>query len=68
MEHIKLYTITSCIECLKIKQQMVLKNISFEEVNILEQPERQEELIKLAGELNVPFLVEGDRSISLDNM
>ncbi|WP_165995690.1 hypothetical protein [Bacillus sp. Cs-700] len=45
MEHIKLYTITYCIECLKINQQMVFH-----------------------GELNVPFLVEGDRSIALDNM
>lgn len=68
MEQIKLYTITSCMECLKTKQQLGLKNIPFEEVNILEQPERQEELIRLAGELYAPFLVEGDLSISLENL
>ena len=68
MEQIKLYTITSCIRCLKTKQQMMLKNIPFEEVNVFEQPERQEELIKLAGEFYVPFLVEGDRPISLENL
>ncbi|QHA92000.1 glutaredoxin domain-containing protein [Bacillus sp. N1-1] len=55
MEQIKLYTITSCMEWLKTKQQLGLKNVPFEEVNILEQPERLEELIRLAGELYVPF-------------
>ncbi|MFK3959059.1 glutaredoxin family protein [Guptibacillus hwajinpoensis] len=68
MEQITLFTITSCIDCYKMKQHLKVKNIPFEEVNLMEQPDRQDELIKVAGEFNVPFLVGGKKALSLEDL
>ncbi|WP_270182366.1 glutaredoxin family protein [Alkalihalobacillus sp. CinArs1] len=64
MEHIRLYTITSCIECEKTKRLLKQSGISFDEVNVLEQPERQEDLYQLAGEFLVPLLVYNNKVCS----
>ncbi|WP_377889028.1 glutaredoxin family protein [Alkalihalobacillus sp. R86527] len=61
MEHIRLYTITSCMECEKTKRFLQQEGIDYYEINVLEYPERQEDLFKYAGEFLVPLLVCHDK-------
>lgn len=57
MEQLTLYTITSCIECGKIKSFLNKKNIPFEEINLFDQPNKQQELMDYTGEYSVPTIV-----------
>ncbi|MCA0988277.1 glutaredoxin family protein [Guptibacillus algicola] len=61
MEHIRLYTITSCMECEKAKRLLQQEGIDFYEINVFVHPERQEDLFKYAGEFLVPLLVYNDK-------
>lgn len=61
MGHIRLYTITSCVECEKTKRLLQQEGIDFYEINVFEHPERQEDLFKYAGEFLVPLLVYYDK-------
>ncbi|MCA0174086.1 glutaredoxin domain-containing protein [Bacillus sp. RAR_GA_16] len=67
MKNMKVYTITGCLECYKLIQQLKVRNILFEEINVMDQPERLGELIK-AGECYVHFLVKGDDALSLGDL
>lgn len=60
MGHIKLYTITGCTHCERIKRFLDRLCLVYEEVNVFEYPERQEDLFKLVGEFQVPLVVYND--------
>ncbi|MDO6655866.1 glutaredoxin family protein [Anaerobacillus sp. 1_MG-2023] len=68
MEQVTLFTITGCIDCYKMKQHLKERNIPFVEVNLMEQPERLKDLIKVAGECQVPFLVKGEEALFLEDL
>ncbi len=68
MEQVTLFTITSCIDCYKMKQHLKVRNIPFVEVNVMEQPERLKDLIKVAGECQVPFLLKGKEVLFLEDL
>ncbi|TKD71449.1 glutaredoxin family protein [Pseudalkalibacillus hwajinpoensis] len=57
MEQLTLYTITSCIKCVKIKSYLKEKEIPFEEINLFDQPHKQQELINYSGDCSVPTII-----------
>ncbi len=56
-KQVVIYTTNTCAYCKPIKELLHQKNISFEEVNLDEQPARRQELIAISGQLAVPVTV-----------
>ncbi len=54
---ITVFTTNTCSYCVMVKRYLVTKNLSFDEVNLDEYPERQAEAIKVSGALTVPVTV-----------
>ncbi len=54
---ITIFTTNTCSYCVMVKRYLVNKNLSFDEVNLDEYPERQAEAIKVSGALTVPVTV-----------
>ena len=50
---IKVYSTESCPWCVKAKQYLKSKNIEYIEVNVGEDMEGREEMIKLSGQINL---------------
>lgn len=61
--NIKVFTSNSCAYCSMVKKWLSSKNISYEEVNISDNPERQQEAIDLSGALTTPvtLITKGDK-------
>ena len=59
MTEIKVYTITGCDNCEKVKEHLKAAGLEFTECNIWESEKAAEELRQL-GPLNVPCVVAGD--------
>lgn len=53
---IKVYTTDSCPWCDKAKSYLKSKNISFEEVNVAEDMDGREEMLKKSKQMGVPVL------------
>ena len=53
---IKVYSTESCPWCVKAKQYLKSKNIEYIEVNVGEDMEGREEMIKLSGQMGVPVI------------
>jgi len=61
MKKILIYTGYLCGYCTRAKNLLEEKNISFEEINIHDQPKKLEEMKKLSGgKLSVPQIFFGD--------
>ncbi|NQY90033.1 MAG: glutaredoxin [Deltaproteobacteria bacterium] len=57
-----LYVKTGCPYCAALRDRLQAEGKPFSEINILDQPERVPELLKLSGgERIVPVLVDGGR-------
>jgi glutaredoxin len=57
-----LYVKTGCPYCAALRDRLQAEGKTFSEINVLEQPERVPELLKLSGgERIVPVLVDGGR-------
>ncbi|MYL35030.1 hypothetical protein GLW08_18200 [Pontibacillus yanchengensis] len=52
-----LYTMDGCKNCFKAKKHLQDLNISFEEVNILQEPNSHQRLKELVGEVYAPVYV-----------
>lgn len=63
MTEIKVYTITGCNNCEKVKEYLKAADLEFTECNIWESEAAAEELRKLSGTLNVPCVVAGNMII-----
>lgn len=49
MPEIVLYSTTVCPFCIRAKMLLNKKNVTFEEINLDKNPERRDEMVKLAG-------------------
>jgi glutaredoxin len=56
-KNITIFTTNTCAYCVMVKKWLGSKNMSYEEVNLDEQPERQKEAFELSGQLAVPVTV-----------
>ena len=59
---VTLYVKTGCPYCAALRDRLQTEGKPFSEINVLDQPERVPELLKLSGgERIVPVLVDGGR-------
>ncbi|MEN6389571.1 MAG: glutaredoxin family protein [Syntrophomonas sp.] len=58
---VTIYTKTGCPYCAAARQYLEGQGASFQEINISQQPNKKEELIKVSGGAQVPVIVEGDK-------
>ena len=66
---IKVYSTESCPWCVKAKQYLKSKNIEYIEVNVGEDMEGREEMIKLSGQMGVPVInIYGKIIVGFDKM
>lgn len=56
-KNITVYTTTTCAYCPMVKKFLSAKGLSYNEVNLDQQPERQAEALKVSGALTVPVTV-----------
>ena len=54
VKNITIYTTTTCASCVNVKRFLSAKGMSYEEVNIDQNPERQAEALQLSGAFVVP--------------
>ncbi len=57
VKKITIFTTNSCAYCVMVKKYLGSKGQSYEEVNLNDDPSRQEEAFKLSGSLTVPVTV-----------
>ncbi len=65
-KNITIYTTNTCAYCVMVKKWLKSKNLSYQEVNVEEHPERMQEMIQLSGQMAVPVTVVAD-DIDLDS-
>ncbi|OOM74416.1 glutaredoxin family protein [Clostridium sp. BL-8] len=53
---IKVYTTNSCPWCVKVKNYLKSENLEFEELNVQDNMEAREEMIKKSNQMGVPVL------------
>lgn len=56
-KRVTIYTSNNCAYCGMVKQYLSLKGHTYDEVNIEEQPGRQQEMIAMTGQARVPVTV-----------
>ena len=57
VKDITVYTSNNCAYCGMVKQYLNIKGRNYNEVNIEEQPEKQSEIMAMAGSRTVPVTV-----------
>jgi len=60
---VTLYTTRSCPHCARAKELLRRKGISFQEIDVTEDPERRKEAEERYGWMSVPIVVIGDKCI-----
>ncbi len=53
---IKVYTTNTCPWCVKVKNYLKSENIDFEELNVQDNMEAREEMVKKSNQMGVPVL------------
>ena len=56
---VTIYTKTGCPYCSSAKEAFRKNNVEYVEINLTNNPEKIQELVKLAGVRKVPVIVEG---------
>lgn len=56
-KNITIFTTNTCGYCMMVKKFLAAKGLSYEEVNLDQNPERQAEALQLSGALTVPVTV-----------
>lgn len=51
-----IYTSPACGHCILLKEFLNKRNIEFEEIDVLENPEKAEEMVKRTGQMGVPVI------------
>lgn len=54
---ITIFTTNTCAYCVMVKKWLGNKGHQYEEVNLDEQPERREEVLKMSGAMTVPVTI-----------
>ncbi|TCP29932.1 glutaredoxin [Scopulibacillus darangshiensis] len=62
------YTIFGCPKCQSVMRYLNKKDVDFEEVNIMEQPERANEVENVVGEIVTPVLIVGSKAVVGDDL
>ena len=57
VKNITIFTTNTCGYCHMVKRYLGAKGVSYEEVNLDDNPARQDEALKLSGALTVPVTV-----------
>jgi glutaredoxin 3 len=63
MAQITVYTTEPCSFCVRVKQLLQQRGVSYEEVNLSKDPEGRAELVERTGMLSFPQVVIGDEVI-----
>lgn len=56
-KNITIYTTNTCSYCKMVKKYLGMKGLTYDEVNLDEQPDRFQEIIDLSGQRTVPVTV-----------
>ena len=56
-KNITIFTTTTCAYCPMVKKYLNAKGLSYDEVNLDQNPERQAEALEMSGALTVPITV-----------
>jgi glutaredoxin 3 len=56
-KNITIFTTNTCAYCGMVKKWLGAKGMSYEEVNLDDNPERQKEAYELSGQLSVPITI-----------
>ncbi len=56
-KNITIFTTNTCGYCVMVKKWLGAKGISYEEINLDQNPERQQEAMQVSGQLAVPVTV-----------
>jgi glutaredoxin 3 len=56
-KNVTIFTTNTCAYCVMVKKYLGVKGISYEEVNLDQNPERQSEVTALSGVTTVPVTV-----------
>ena len=57
VKNITIFTTNTCAYCVMVKKYLTNKGVSYEEVNLDQNPERQAEAQRLSGALTVPVTI-----------
>jgi len=56
-KNITIFTTNTCAYCVMVKKWLGSKDLSYEEVNIDTNPERQKESFEMSGQMTVPVTI-----------
>ena len=56
-KNITIFTTNTCAYCVQVKKWLTAKGMTYEEVNLDQNPERQAEALQLSGAMTVPVTV-----------
>lgn len=62
MKKITIYTTTTCAYCETVKKWLTSKGLTYTVVNMDENPEIRQEVIKMSGAMTVPIIIVEDES------
>jgi glutaredoxin len=58
---VTIYTSNTCAYCHAVKEFFDKKEVSYQEINLDEQPDRRQEMVDLSGQMAVPVtIISGD--------
>ncbi len=57
LKGVTIFTTNTCAYCHMVKKYLNIKGVSFEEINLDENPHRRSEALELSGALTVPVTV-----------
>ncbi len=67
MANVKVYSTPTCPQCHRLKEFLKENNVEFEDINVFEDHEAAEEMIKKSGQMSVPVLdIDGELVIGYD--
>ena len=67
MPKIKIYSTPTCPYCVTLKEFLKEKSIDFEDVNVAEDREAREEMVRKSGQMGVPVVdIDGEIVIGFD--
>jgi glutaredoxin 3 len=63
IDPVRVYTTTYCPYCVRAKQLLVKKGVPFREIDVSNDPETRDYLVKASGQRTVPQIFIGGRSV-----
>lgn len=53
---VKIYTLPTCSWCVKLKEWLKKKKVSFQEFDLIEEENARDEIIEKSGQMSVPVI------------